>query len=129
MAWGLVAVIDEALERLAGICMALPEASREPSPSGWHTSFRVRGKVFGWYLDDHHGDGRVAFCCKAAPGVQGELIAADPERFFSPAYLGSKGWVGVRLDLDSGVDWDEVDELARDSYRLIAPKRLAAQVD
>jgi predicted DNA-binding protein (MmcQ/YjbR family) len=31
----------------------------------------------------------------------------------------------VRLDLPT-VDWDEVSELVVDSYRLVAPKRLAA---
>jgi hypothetical protein len=120
-------VTDERLERLAGICLALPEAAR--NPANGHTSFQVRGKNFAWYLDDHHGDGRVALCCKAPPGVQQELVASDPEKFYPPAYLGPRGWVAIRLDLDAGVDWDEIDELVRDSYRLIAPKRLAARVD
>jgi predicted DNA-binding protein (MmcQ/YjbR family) len=47
--------------------------------------------------------------------------------FFVPAYVGSKGWVGARLDIEQ--DWDELTELIHDSYRLIAPKRLAAQLD
>jgi predicted DNA-binding protein (MmcQ/YjbR family) len=51
----------------------------------------------------------------------------NPELFFLPAYVASKGWVGVRLDVVR--DWAEMDELIRDSYQLIAPKRLAAQVD
>ena len=38
-----------------------------------------------------------------------------------------KGWIGVRID--EGIDWSEVAELAQDSYRLIAPKRLSAQLD
>jgi hypothetical protein len=46
-------------------------------------------------------------------------------RFYKPAYLGPRGWVAVRLDLDD-VDWDEVAELALDAYRLTAPKRLQA---
>jgi hypothetical protein len=74
---------------------------------------------------NHQGDGRTALCCKAAPGEQDVLIAAGPDRFYKPAYLGSKGWIALRLDID-GVGWDEAAELALDSYRLIAPKRLAA---
>jgi hypothetical protein len=118
---------DERLERLAEICLALPEASQNPAAG--HASFQVRGKNFAWYLDDHHGDGRVALVCKAPRGVQHELIASEPSKFFVPAYLGPRGWIGLRLDLDSGVDWDEVAELVRDSYLLIAPRRLAALVD
>ena len=43
-----------------------------------------------------------------------------------PPYVGHKGWIGVRLDNDP--DWDEVAALVRRSYRLTAPKRLAALV-
>ncbi|HEY6329698.1 MAG TPA: MmcQ/YjbR family DNA-binding protein, partial [Blastocatellia bacterium] len=56
------------------------------------------------------------------------LIAAHPERFYMPAYVGSRGWVGLRLDLDS-IDWDEVAGLLTGSYCLLAPKRLAAAVE
>ena len=54
-------------------------------------------------------------------------MAADPGRFFVPAYVGHKGWVGVRLD--PPVDREEIAELAEDSYRLIAPKSLVARWD
>jgi predicted DNA-binding protein (MmcQ/YjbR family) len=76
-------------------------------------------------MDDHYGDGRLAVAFKAAPGENRELIASDPERFYLPAYVGPKGWVALRLDTGE-VDWSEVAELALDSYRLVAPKRLAA---
>lgn len=90
-------------------------------------AFSVRGRNFAYYFDDHHGDGLVALCCKAAPGEQEALVAADPERFYRPAYVGSKGWVAMRLDLDE-VDWTEVRELLTESYRLVAPKRLSARL-
>ena len=50
-----------------------------------------------------------------------------PERFFVPAYLGARGWVGLHLDLRS-VDWNQVSEIVEDGYRLIAPKRLVARL-
>ncbi|MEX0751083.1 MAG: MmcQ/YjbR family DNA-binding protein [Dehalococcoidia bacterium] len=106
------------------MCLRLPEATAREQQ---HVKFTVRGKSFAYYLDDHHGDGRVAINVKAAPGQQQALIAAYPERFFMPSYLGPKGWLG--LYLDAGViDWDEVESLLIDSYRMIAPKRLAALV-
>lgn len=109
---------------LAAICQSLPEVTTEGDQQ---LAFRVRGKTFAYYLDDHHDDGRLALCCKAAPGEQEALVATDPLRFFRPSYLGARGWIAVRLDIEP-VDWDEVAELATDAYCLTAPKRLAAQV-
>ena len=51
----------------------------------------------------------------------------DREVFFIPAYLGAQGWIGMRLD-SSAVDWNQVEQLVTDSYRMIAPKRLATVV-
>lgn len=55
------------------------------------------------------------------------LVSADPERFYSPAYVGPRGWVGLRLDRGE-IDWTEVGDLVIESYLLTAPKRLAAAV-
>ena len=110
--------------RVRDIGLSLPEATaREIN----HIKFEVRGKTFGYYLDNHHGDGRIAINCKVAPGDQDLLLRVDPVRFFMPAYLGPKGWVGFRLDTPD-VDWEHVRQLLTDSYRLVAPKRLAAAV-
>jgi hypothetical protein len=88
-----------------------------------HLAFRVKQKTFAYYLHDHHGDGRIALCCKAPPGEQGRLVEADPDRFFVPPYLGPKGWVACRLDLRS-VDWEEVQNLVFAAYFLTAPVSL-----
>ena len=114
---------DWRLVRLTRICLALPEATRQMQ--GRHAGFLVRKKTFAYYLDDHHGDGIVAVTCKVLPHDNAVLAAADPKRFYMPAYLASKGWVALRLDV-SDVDWEEVAELVSGSYRLIAPRRLAA---
>ncbi len=86
-------------------------------------TFRVRDRIFAM---EKRGDGRVSLWCKAPLGSQAVLVGADPARFFVPPYVGPKGWIGMRLD--GGPDWDEVAALVRRSYRLIAPKRLAALV-
>lgn len=54
-------------------------------------------------------------------------MRTEPERFFRPPYVGHRGWLGVRLDVD--VDWAEIDRIVRDAYRLVAPKSLAALVE
>ena len=108
------------LGRLRAICLALPETSEKEA---WGApTFRVRDKMFGMYVDDHHGDGRIALWCKAPEGIQAMLVEAAPERFFVPPYVGHKGWIGVRLD--RAVDWDEIADLVADSYRMTAPARL-----
>ncbi len=101
------------LEKLSAICLALPQAVRENQLS--HASFRVTKKVFVYYLNNHHGDGIVTVCCKVLPGDNERLIAANPQKFIMPAYIGPRGWVGLRLDR-STVDWVEVKELVHGSY-------------
>lgn len=113
------------LDRLRGLCLALPEVTERLS-HGEPTWF-VRGKkTFVMYADHHHDD-RLAFWCAARPGAQQELVAQDPARFFRPPYVGHRGWLGVYLDVD-GVDWDEIAELVTDAYRQIAPKSLVARL-
>ena len=114
---------DVEVERhLRALCLRLPEATEKSF--GGHTapSFRVRDKIFLMTSED-----RGHLTCKVPPGVQQVLVGSNPGRFFVPAYVGSKGWVGIRLDAD--VDWEEIAELAEESYRAIAPKRLVARLD
>jgi len=116
---------DARLERVTTICLGLPEAACERK--GDHASFLVRRKVFVYYLANHHNDGIVSVCAKVLPGDNTSLAAGDPARFYLPAYIGPRGWVGLRLDVGK-IDWDEVAELVTGSYLLTAPKALASQV-
>ena len=109
------------LERLRAICLALPETSERPSHGA--PSFFVRGKkCFLMLLDDHHGDGRFAIWCAAPPGNQELLIAANAALFFRPPYVGHRGWLGV--ELNAGVDWDELEGIVEDAFASVAPKSL-----
>lgn len=115
------------LTRLRKICLALPEAHEKEA---WgEPTFRVRDKLFAMHssANTHHGRGREGVWCKAAPGNQELMVRHAPSRFFVPPYVGRSGWVGVYLD--GAVDWAELAELLADSYRLIAPKKLVAQLD
>ena len=113
--------------RLVKICEAFPEVVVEAAGES-HLAFRIRKRIFGYYLIDHHGDGMIAFTCKSSLTEQRRLVKDDPISFFVPAYLGSKGWIAIRLDLDE-VDWDTVSELARRAYQDIAPRKLAALIE
>jgi hypothetical protein len=117
---------DERLTRLTKIALALPEATR--SVHGSHAAFQVRNKKFAYFLDNHHGDGIVALACKVMPGDNTALAAAQPKRFYLPAYVGPRGWIALRLDVGK-IDWDEVRELLVCSYRLTAPPKLANHIE
>lgn len=110
------------ITRLRRICLALPEAHEVEA---WgEPTFRVRNKMFAMFAgpESHHGGGRPAAWCKAAPGEQAVRVRMEPERYFVPPYVGPSGWIGIWLDHD--VDWGEVTNIVDDAYRLIAPKRL-----
>lgn len=104
--------------RLRAVCLALPEATEQET---WgDPTFRVKKKIFAM---EKRGDGRVSVWLKAAPEMQAVFVETNPERFFVPPYVGQHGWIGIRLD--DKPDWDQVNELVRRSYSLVALKRLA----
>jgi len=113
------------LTRVTEIALALPEAARQMCDS--HAQFTVRKKTFAYFLDNHHGDGIVSIACKVLAGENTALVSSQPRRFYLPAYLASKGWVALRLDVGK-VDWSEVKDLVACSYSLVAPRSLAARV-
>ncbi len=109
------------IDRVRSLCLALPEAFEVEA---WgHPTFRVgggRGKMFCLAAQD-----ASSIRLKADPAERPALLAhGDP--FYVAPYLGSKGWIGVRLN--ARTDWDEVAELLAISYCLVAPKRLARAV-
>ena len=117
---------ERALARVRTLCTALPDVEERPS-HGAPTFFYRGKKTFVMFHDDHHGDGRLAIWCHAPEGVQGLLVTEEPERFFVPPYVGHRGWIGVRLDVD--VDWDEVAGIVRDAYCMVVPPTVAAALD
>ncbi|MBV8051401.1 MAG: MmcQ/YjbR family DNA-binding protein [Acidobacteriaceae bacterium] len=117
---------DPHLRRLSEFALALPDTAREIR--GSHARFLVRKKTFAYFLNDHHGDGIVSVSCKVLAGDNARLVEAQPRRFYLPAYIASRGWVALRLDTGK-IDWAEVRELLLGSYLLVAPARLAAQVE
>jgi hypothetical protein len=112
---------EKHLERVRRICMALPETMEKLSHG--EPTFFVRKKVFAMCSNNHHNDGHIAVCLPAAIGVQAGLIKASPEKFYRPAYVGVRGWIGVELE---HVDDEELALHVREAWRLIAPEKLHA---
>ena len=99
----------------------LPEARAIPQQS--HLSLEVRKKRFGYYLEDHHGDGRIALICKSTDELRDLLQQQVPTQLHVPKYVGNKGWIGLWLDV-STVDWSAAKLALQEAYRLVAPKSL-----
>ncbi len=114
----------EALERVRALCLALPEVTERPS-HGAPSWFVRKSPQFAIFHDDHHGDGRLGLWVAAPPGAQDGLVHASPENYYVPAYVGHRGWVGVRLD--RGLPWDDVAAAIEDAYLAVAPPALAEE--
>jgi hypothetical protein len=109
------------LDRVRERCLSLPETSERLSHG--QPSFFIRDKkTFVMYLDDHHGDGRLAIWCAAPPGMQEALVQGEPEHYFRPPYVGHRGWIGVHLN--RGLDRNEIAAAIEDAYATVAPKSL-----
>jgi predicted DNA-binding protein (MmcQ/YjbR family) len=113
------------LTKLSEICLALPGAAREDKHD--YSRFLVGKKIFAYYLNEHDPakpgmDKIVSVCCKVLAGDNERLAQNDPRKFYLPPYIGSRGWVGLRLDLPR-LDWSEVKDLVRGSYSQTAPAK------
>ena len=105
------------------LCLAFPEA--EVFRSHGAPNFRPKGgKIFATYVENHHGDGRLALWLNVPPGVQDAYVRAEPRHYYVPQYVGPAGWLGVRLD--QGIAWKTVAELVRLAYDQVAAPRLRA---
>ena len=112
------------VDRLRAICLALPESSEKVA---WgEPTWRVKGKLFAQLDNHHHGADHLAVWLPAPLGEQESLVFLDPQRFFRPPYVGSRGWVGVRID--GRPDWKLVASLIQQAYREVAPPRLREAV-
>jgi len=119
-------VAAKALEEIRRIAFALPEVTERISHGA--PCFFIRDKkTLCYFHNDHHGDERLCIWAPAPLGVQAEIVAQEPERFFVPPYVGGRGWIGVILNVDP--DWEEVAGILEDSYRMVAPKKLIAELD
>jgi hypothetical protein len=113
--------------RVRAICQRFPEVTERPSHSAPTWFVRDRKSFVTIWAYGHHENEFAHLWCAALPGAQGELIAAAPDRYFRPPYVGHRGWVGVRLE--PAPDWHELAELIDDAYRSVAPNKLVALLD
>ena len=111
--------------RIRAICASLPGVTERLS-HGAPAFFAGKQFLMLW-PEGHHDHDFPHLWCAAPPGAQEELVTTEPDRFFRPPYVGTRGWVGVRLD--RGVDWDELAAICEDAFRTVAAKKLVDALD
>ena len=110
----------EILKKLRSVCLKLRDA--EETVSFGHATFRVRGgKIFA-VLEEYKGE--LGICVNVGKLLQG--IFLDDPRFFRTPYIGKHGWVTLRV-YAARLNWAEIRELVKGSYRLAAPKSVKKQ--
>ena len=112
-------------QRVREICLELPEVTEKPSHGA--PAFFVKKQFLMLWSGGHHDHGFSHLWCAAPPGAQEALVDAASGRIFRLPYVGSRGWIGVRLDGD--LDWGVIEALIEDAYRTVAPKRLVDRLD
>lgn len=115
------------LDKCRALAAALPEVEERESHGapGW----RVGGKYFAYFNDQHHGTPHVAILVKTSgPDELAALVEQAPDTWFRPAYYGASGWAGLILNR-ADVDWDHVADWLRRSWTAVAPRKLAAMME
>lgn len=122
---------DFLLSKVRELALALPETHERESHGspGFRVGSEKSGNFFAHFSDQHHGSDNIAVLVKT--GSMDELldlVEAQPEVYFKPAYYGASGWVGLILNRP-GVDWGHAAEWLERSWRAVAPARLTRLLD
>lgn len=100
------------VDTIREFCLFFPQAT-ENLQWGDDLCFKIRGKIFTIVsLDDPR------LCFKCTPEAFAELI--ECEDIHPAPYVGRYNW--VMLDRLDAVRWDELKELIRQSYEMVAAK-------
>ena len=115
------------LARVRALALSLPHTHERDSHGapGWRVGSEKSGKYFAYFNDRHHGSDHIALLVKT--GSMDELldlVEAQPDRYFKPAYYGANGWIGVILDRPD-VDWDDIGDWLERSWRAVAPRSVS----
>ena len=112
--------------RVGELALALPQThfrTSHGSPA-WRVGSESGGKFFAIMFNRHHGEESVGLLVKCSGQDElAELVQAEPDLYFRPAYYGPSNWIGIRLD-HPGVDWDHVASWLERSWLTVAPPKI-----
>jgi predicted DNA-binding protein (MmcQ/YjbR family) len=114
--------VADVREIVREFALALPEAF-EDHPWGEDVA-KVRGKVFVFLGTPGSATPRMTVKLVESHGHALSIDGAEPTGYG----LGKSGWVTVPLEV-KGVSRDLLCDWIEESYRVVAPKRLLAEID
>ena len=117
---------DWITEKTGEFALALPESRFQTSHGspGWKVGSQSSGKFFAIMWNRHHGEESVGVLVKCSgQDEMAQLIEAEPELYFRPAYYGPSDWIGIKLDRPR-TDWDHVAQWLKRSWLAMAPPKL-----
>jgi hypothetical protein len=117
--------VSEVEAQVRAICLGLPEVTERLSHGT--PAFFVRKQFMMIWPEGHHDAHFPQLWCAAPPGAQDALVAEQPDLYFRPPYVGTRGWLGVRLGVP--VEVDELRAICEEAWRTVAPPTLVARQD
>ena len=115
-------VPPEILAELRAVCLGLPDAHEQQAWAG--TRWRVRNRTFAHVLAVDSERGPTTILTFRSSGPELDALGRVGHPFFRAGW----GTNVMGMVLDGRTDRDEVAELVTESYCIMAPKKLAAQV-
>ena len=110
-------------DRILAIVQSLDGATATPVLQ--HLKLQFGKKLLGWYMENHHGNGRVELQIRGLPGRSEQLVEEDPAVYFIPSYHGKKGNIVICVDVPTrespAVDWDQIAQLLLEAYGIANP--------
>ncbi len=117
---------DWITNKVGGLALELPKTHFQTSHGspGWKVGTQSSSKFFAIMWNRHHGEESIGVLVKCSgQDEMAQLIDADPDIYFRPAYYGPSDWIGIALDRTS-VDWEHIADRLAQSWELVAPRRL-----
>ena len=119
-----VEVPSDIVERVTGICLALPEVAVRVD--GWAQSFDIRRRSFCLLIAVERDGRNAPLLILRSVSPERDVLLAIGLPYFVPRQA-REDRLGVLITPET--DWGEIRELVTDSYRVLAPKKLIALID
>jgi phosphoribosylglycinamide formyltransferase-1 len=117
---------DWLTQKVGELALQLPQTDYQTSHGspGWKVGTKSSGKFFAIMWNRHHSEESIGVLVKCSgQDEMAQLIEAEPDIYFRPAYYGPSDWIGIKVDRPP-VDWDHIAERLAQSWELVAPRRL-----
>ena len=120
------ALAEKAYEKVREICVGRFPGADAKLSHGMPSAHGARKDVRVHFVDNSHGGSApIAVWCKSTFADQKRHIAENAARFFSPPYVGVKGWLGIDVH-PKRADWIELAMIVEEAWAAVAPPKVVS---